>query len=109
GELEGYRGPLELSRLEIDRSFRADPQARPTVLSCAFRVWNAEPESAIRRLRTTVELPAGESVLRLSLSTQYDARVYVDDQLVWAKDRTDRYPVQTPSFALPVGPGVHRL
>lgn len=109
GELEGYRGPLELSRLEVDRSFRADPQARPTALSCAFRVWNAEPESGIRRLRTTVELPAGESVLRLSLSTQYDARVYVDDQLVWAKDRTDRYPVQTPSFALPVGPGVHRL
>jgi tetratricopeptide (TPR) repeat protein len=110
GELEGYRGPLELSRLEIDRSFTADPEgAQPTQLSCAFRVWNTEPRSAIRRLRTTVELPEGQSVMRLSVGTQYDARVYVDDQLVWARDRTDRYPVQGPNFLLPVGTGLHRV
>jgi tetratricopeptide (TPR) repeat protein len=110
GELEGYRGSLELARLEIDRSFRRDPKgATTTPLSCAFRVWNPEPTSSIRRLRTTVEVPAGQSILRLSIGTQYDARVYVDDQLIWAKDRIDQYPVEGPTFALPVGAGMHRI
>ncbi|KIG14767.1 hypothetical protein DB30_06353 [Enhygromyxa salina] len=110
GELEGYRGPLELARLEIDRSFTLDQTgAKPTQLSCAFRVPNAEPRSAIRRLRTTVEVPATQSQLRLSVGAQYPARAYVDDQLVWASDRTDRYPVEAPTLVLPVGPGVHRV
>jgi tetratricopeptide (TPR) repeat protein len=110
GEIEGYRGPLELARREIDRSFKRDPAgAKTTPLSCAFRVWNPDPSSGIRRLRTTVEVPAGQSVMRLTIGTQYDARVYVDDQLIWAKDRIDRYPVESPTFALPVGSGVHRI
>ncbi|PRP93838.1 Lipopolysaccharide assembly protein B [Enhygromyxa salina] len=110
GELEGYRGPLELARLEVDRSFTPDPEgAVATQLSCAFRVWNPEPNSGIRRLRTTVEVPANERAFRLSVGAQRDARVYVDDQLVWAKDRTDRYPVDGPTFVIPAGPGVHRV
>lgn len=110
GELEGYRGPLELARREVDRSFRPDATgATTTPLSCAFRVWNPDPKSGIRRLRTTVEVPSGQSVMRLSISTQFDARVYVDDQLIWAKDRIDRYPIEAPTFALPVGPGRHRI
>ena len=110
GELEGYRGPLELARREVDRSFKRDATgASTTLLSCAFRVWNPEPTSGIRRLRTTVEVPAGQSVMRLTIGTQYDARVYVDDQLIWAKDRIDRYPVESPTFALPVGSGQHRI
>lgn len=110
GELEGYRGPLELARLEIDRSFTPDSAgASPTQLSCAFRVPNPDPNSGIRRLRTTVEVPAGESQFRLSVGAQYDARAYVDDQLVWASDRTDRYPVEAPTLVLPVGPGTHRI
>lgn len=110
GELEGYRGSLELARREVDRSFRPDATgATTTPLSCAFRVWNPEPNSGIRRLRSTVEVPSGQSVMRLSISTQYDARVYVDDQLIWAKDRIDRYPIESPTFALPVGPGRHRI
>ncbi|PRQ07274.1 hypothetical protein [Enhygromyxa salina] len=110
GELEGYRGPLELARLEIDRSFTPDTTgAQATQLSCAFRVQNPEPESGIRRLRTTVEVPATESEFRLAVGAQYPARAYVDDQLVWASDRTDRYPVEAPTLVLPVGPGVHRV
>jgi tetratricopeptide (TPR) repeat protein len=110
GELEGYRGSLELARREVDRSFRPDAAgATTTPLSCAFRVWNPEPNSGIRRLRTTVEVPAGQSDMRLSIGTQYDARVYVDDQLIWAKDRIDRYPIENPTFTLPVGPGRHRI
>jgi hypothetical protein len=110
GELEGYRGSLELARREVDRSFRPDPAgATTTPLSCAFRVWNPDPNSGIRRLRTTVELPPGRSDMRLTISTQFDARVYVDDQLIWAKDRIDRYPIESPTFVLPVGPGRHRI
>lgn len=109
GPVEGYRGPLELSRLEVDRSFKADPQAKPTQLSCAFRVWNPEPQSGIRRLRTTVEVPAGESQFRLALGAQYPSRVYVNDSLIWASDRTDEYPAQSPTFVLPTGPGVQRI
>lgn len=109
GPVEGFRGALELSRLEVDRSFKADPNAKPTPLSCAFRVWNPEPQAGIRRLRTTVELPPGQSELRLAVGAQYPSRVYVDDSLIWASDRTDQYPAQSPAFVLPTGPGVHRI
>ena len=109
GPVEGFRGPLELERLEVDRSFTADPNAEATPLSCAFRVWNPEPRSGIRRMRTTVEVPAGESELRLALGAQYPARVYVDDSLVWASDRTDRYPIASPTLVVPTGPGAHRV
>ncbi|MFO7562930.1 MAG: hypothetical protein R6X02_09840 [Enhygromyxa sp.] len=109
GPVEGHRGTLELSRLEIDRSFSADLGAKPTQLSCAFRVWNPEPHAGIRRLRTTVEVPPGQSEFRLALAAQYPARVYVDDSLIWASDRSDEYPAQSPTFVVPAGPGVHRL
>ncbi|HVI01406.1 MAG TPA: hypothetical protein VM869_21960, partial [Enhygromyxa sp.] len=109
GPVEGFRGPLELARLEVDRSFEADPAAKPTQLSCAFRVWNPEPRSGIRRLRTTVEVPAGESQFRLAIGAQYPSRVYVNDSLIWASDRTDEYPAQSPTFVIPSGPGVQRV
>lgn len=78
-------------------------------LSCAFRVWNTEPRAGIRRLRTSVEVPPGESQFRLSLGAQYPTRVYVDDSLIWASDRSDAYASQSPSFVIPAGPGAHRL
>jgi cellulose synthase operon protein C len=109
GPVEGFRGPLELSRLEVDRSFTDDPEADATPLSCAVRVWNPEPRAGVRRLRTTVEVPAGESQFRLALAAQYPSRVYVDDSLVWASDRTDQYAAASPTFVIPAGPGVHRI
>jgi tetratricopeptide (TPR) repeat protein len=109
GPVEGFRGSFELARLEVDRSFKVDAKAKPTQLSCAFRVWNPEPQAGIRRLRTTVEVPAGESQFRLSVGAQFPSRVYVDDALIWASDRTDEYPTQNPTFVLPSGPGLHRI
>jgi cellulose synthase operon protein C len=109
GPVEGHRGALELLRLAGDFSFTADPGAQPTQLSCAFRIWNPEPRAGIRRLRTTVEVPAGDDQFRLSIGAQYPSRVYVDDSLVWASDRTDQYPTQSPTFVIPAGPGAHRV
>jgi|GEM_PF-1283201 len=110
--LEGYRGALELARMPApgepgEPPFKLDPEVSHAALSCAFRVWNPEPESGIRRLRTTVEVP-GES-LRLTLSAQFPTRVYVDEALVWASDRSDRFPVDEPALIVPTGPGRHRL
>ncbi|MCA9696916.1 MAG: hypothetical protein KC431_05275, partial [Myxococcales bacterium] len=107
GPVEGFRGALELDRLPLDRPFVADPEATATALSCAVRVWNPEPRAGIRRMRTVVEVP-GET-MRLSVGAQFPARVYVDDTLVWASDRSDRYAAQEPAFLVPTGPGRHRI
>jgi tetratricopeptide (TPR) repeat protein len=109
GAVEGFRGPLELARIDGDHSFEVDSKAKPTQLSCAFRVWNPEPRAGIRRLRTTIEVPEDSEQVRLALGAQYPSRVYVDDELIWASDRTDRYPVESPTFSLALEPGVHRV
>ncbi|NVB41478.1 hypothetical protein G6O69_26810 [Pseudenhygromyxa sp. WMMC2535] len=107
GELEGFRGALELDRLALERPFASDAEAVVTPLSCAVRIWNDEPRAAIRRLRASVEVP-GET-LRLSMAAQNPTRVYVDDALVWASDRSDRYPLDEPGLRVPVSPGTHRV
>ncbi|MFV8756825.1 DUF3857 domain-containing protein [Nannocystaceae bacterium ST9] len=116
GVLEGYRGALELERLAIDGGFRLDPNAMlSTSLSCAVRLWNPEPRSGIRRIRSVVSVPAeGEGTakgpdarMRLELSAQFPTRVLVDGDEVWASDRTDRYPVENPALVLRVAPGEH--
>ncbi len=118
GVLEGHRGALELERLAIDGGFRLDPKATlSTSLSCAVRLWNPEPQSGIRRIRSVVTVPAeGEGTakgpdarLRLDLSAQFATRVLVDGNEVWASDRSDRYPVDNPSLILRVAPGEHLL
>jgi tetratricopeptide (TPR) repeat protein len=118
GVLEGHRGVLELERLAIDGGFRLDPQATlSTSLSCAVRLWNPEPKSGIRRMRSVITVPAeGEGTakgpdarLRLDLSAQFPTRVLVDGNEVWASDRTDRYPLDNPVVILRVAPGEHML
>lgn len=109
GALEGHRGALELDRVaggEV-HGFQVDAEASLTGLSCAVRVWNPEPAAGMRRLRTQVRMPEGSEFLRLALGAQFPARVYVDGELVWASDRTDRYPVGSPSVRVPATPGPH--
>ena len=118
GVLEGHRGALELERLAIDGGFRPDPDAgTPVALSCAVRLWNPEPEAAIRRIRSVVTVPArGEGTakgpdakLRLDFAAQYPTRALVDGKQVWASDRSDRFPVDNPSLILSVAPGEHLI
>lgn len=112
GVVEGYRGALELERMAEpgapnEPTFVVDPVASLAALSCAVRIWNPEPEAGIRRMRTQVEVP-GE-FLRLDVGTQFPSRVYVDDALVWASDRSDRYPIDEPALLVPTGPGPHQI
>ncbi len=108
GVVEGHRGALELERLAADRSFTLDPEAQASAsLSCAVRVWNPEPRVGIRKLRSVVKVP-GEQ-LRLELAAQNPSRVYLDGNEIWASDRSDRYPVETPSLVFDVTPGEHLI
>jgi tetratricopeptide (TPR) repeat protein len=107
GPVEGFLGELELGLRHEDHAFTLDPSAQIAALSCVVRVWNPEPRSGIRRLRTVLE-PVDER-LRLDISAQQPIRVYLDDVLVHRTDIVDRWPARRAKLELTVEPGPHVL
>ena len=102
----GTLGVLELER-QHDASFSVDPQADVVALSCVMRVWNPTRRSGIRRLRSWLDVPG--DTLQIDLSAEEAIRVYLDGQLLYRTDRTDRYSARRRRLDLQVTPGVHEL
>lgn len=105
GPVQGMQADLELAR--DHGAFVADAGAEVVKLACVVRLWNPTVRAGIRRIRTTLTVPA--KVLELELSAEEAMRVTLDGKLVLRTDRTDRFPRSRTVLRVPVEPGEHEL